>query len=110
MGTGGAVHEYRVEDVHLQDLIADQLWRALEAMFHQVVKISFEWDAVAREERPSSVGNTYDVDPQLVLFLQRLLLLSDLLQQMAAHGAGADDKEVQLLVRGEEEGIVDDVE
>ena len=79
-------------------------------MFHQVVKIPLEWNTIAGEERFASVGDADDVDAQLVLFFQCQLLLSDLLQQVAAHGTGSDDEEVQLLVWREEEGVVDDVE
>ena len=43
------------------------------------------------------------------MLLEVLILVADLLDELAAHGAHTTDDEVQLLILGEEEGVVEHV-
>ena len=70
----------------------------------------FQVDTLAAEECFRSVGNTYYVQLEPVLLHQFLALAVDLLDEASAHRSDTADEEVEHLVFGKEERVVDDVE
>ena len=107
---GRAVHEHGVEDVHADDLFLEALRVDLDAVLRQGVLPAGQVDAGAVEDGAGAAGDAHDVDLEAAVALERLLLLRDLGDQAAAHGADAADEQVELLVLGQEEIVVDDVE
>ena len=67
-------------------------------------------DAFAAEERFRSVGNTHHIQLETVLLHQLLALTLNLFDETSTYRADATDEEVEHLVFGKEERVVDDVE
>ena len=107
-GTGGTIDEDAVEDVHANDLVVKPLdvtlWRCCE-LFAEVLQI----DTFASEHRIVSACNTHDIELESEFALQLFLLLMNLLNEAATNGSNTTNEEVQHLVFGEEERVVDDV-
>ena len=110
VGACRAVHKHGVEDVHADNLVAQVLQRAAAALLMQHLAEVGQVDAASVEQRFLAVGNAHHVELQAVFAHQFLPLAVDLLYQAAAHRAYAADEEVQHLVFGQEEGVVDDVQ
>ena len=110
IGTGCAIHEDGVEDVHGDDAVAQDLRIAGLPLLLQLLAEIGQVDALATEERMRGIGNAHHVELEPVLLHQLLPLAVNLLDEAAAHGTNAADEEVEHLVFGEEERIVDDVE
>ena len=106
---GGAVHEYRVEDVHPDNLTLEALHIALAASLEGVAVVG-KVDTVAVKHGIVSAGNTHHVELESALVHQALALAANLLYEAAAHGTYTADEEVEHLVFGEEERVVYHVE
>lgn len=69
-----------------------------------------EVDAVTSEEHFGGVGDADDIDLKAALGEEGGLLDPDLVDEATADGADTGDEEVEDIVAGEEEGVVDGVE
>ena len=106
---GGTVYEYRVEDIHLHDLVTHVLRVGREACT-QGLLVVVEVDTVAIQHEVVHIRDTHHVQLQSARLHQELLLGADLLKQHAAHGTDTTDEEVQHLVFRQEERVVQHVE
>ena len=104
-----AVHEHRVEDVHLYNVIAQLAYTAWRTLLERCA-VACGVESLAVEDGIAAVGNTHDVQLQAVLLLQFLLLRCNLLDEAAAHCSNAADEEVQHLVLRQEERVVYDTQ
>ena len=69
-----------------------------------------EVDAGAVEDGARAAGDADDVDFEPARAHQLFALLGDLVDEAAAHSADAAEEEVEFLILGQEEAVMDDVE
>ena len=109
LAAGGAVHKDAVEDVHLHYLVAHPIGVGrLAGTQHLLVVVQV--DTLAVEHEVVHVADAHHVQLQPLGLHEHLLLGAQLLQEHAAHGADAADEEVEHLVFGEEERVVQHIE
>ena len=107
---GRTIHEHRVKDVHLQDLVAEMLRIAILPMQPKLLPVIIQVNALAQDACLLGIGNADNIQFQPILLHQLRALDANLLQQVATHRTDTRDKEVQHLILGKEEGIVDRVQ
>lgn len=107
---GRTVDKHRVEDVHTDYLVAQHAQRAVHALLLELFAVVLQIDAFAAEQGFRGIGDAHHVQLEAVLLHQFLALAVDLLDEASAYRADAADEEVEHLVFGKEERVVDDVE
>ena len=109
IGTGGTIHKYGIEYVHPDDLIMQYLnvagWGIL-----QLLAVCIQVNALTAEHSLAAACNTHHIQLEPALLHQFFALSAYLLQQTAAHGTHTTDKEVEHLILGQEERVMDYVE
>ena len=93
---GGTVYEYRIEDVHLHDGIAQFLFR--QRCIRQLFLIVGEVDTVTVEDVFLRRGDTHHVEFQSVALHQYLVLRANLFDEHATHRSDTADEEVEHLI------------
>ena len=69
-----------------------------------------EVDSFAVEDALRAARDTHDVELEVALPHQTLALTADLLDQLPADRTDAADEKIELLILGEEETVVDDIQ
>ena len=108
-GVGRHVHEDGVAQVAADNELGElrqRLGRGLGQLFGP----GGEVEAVFIHQTVAAVGNGHHAHLQTQLFEQVRLLPRQLLQQLAAHVAGAQDEQVHLLLGGLKKGLVQHVD
>ena len=106
---GSTVNEDRVEDIHLDDLLAHVLRVSGEACTQNLLVV-IEVDTIAIEYEVGDIRDTDHVQLQATRLHQELLLGANLLEQHATHGTDTADEDVEHLVFRQEERIVEHVQ
>ncbi|CDB12074.1 unknown [Bacteroides sp. CAG:633] len=108
-GTRRTVDEDGVEDIHSDNLVAQNAYSAFLTLCGEFFTEVGQVEPLAGKHRSAGIGDTYNIELQTVLLHQLLPLAVNLLYQAAAHGANAANEEVEYLIFREEERIVDNV-
>ena len=107
---GGAVHEHGVEDVHSDYFLLEFVGIDVLAGFQQTPPVPADVDSGAVEHGLGAAGYAHNVDLEVALLHQGFALPGNLLYELASHGAYSAEEDVELLILGEEEAVVDDVQ
>ena len=110
VGACRTIHEYGVEDIHSDYFVTDRLQVTILAFLLQLFTEISKIEAFATEHGFRSIDDTYDVQLQSVLHHQLLLLATNLFYQTTANRTDTADKEIQYLIFGQEEGVMDNVQ
>ena len=110
VSAGRTVYKYRIKDIHSDNLVADGLQAAVLALFQQFFTEVGEVETFTAEHCLGCINDAYYMEFQSVFHHQFLLLATNLFYQTAPYRTDTTDKEVQYLIFGEEERIVDYVQ
>ena len=104
------IDEYGIEDIHSDYFVTDGLQIAVLTFHLQFFTEISQVKSLTAEHCFRCIDDTYDMQFQSVLHHQFLLLATDLLYQATANRTNTTDKEVQYLIFGQEEGVMDNVQ
>ena len=108
--TGRTIHENRIKDVHLQDLVAEMLRIAVLTMQPKLFSVIIQVNALAQETCLLGIGDAHHIQLQAILLHQFRTLNANLIQEVATHRTDTSNEKIQHLVFGQEEGIVNRVQ
>ena len=107
---GRTIHEHRVKDVHLQDLVTEMLRIAILAMQAKLLPVIIQVNSFAQDTCFLGIRDADNIQFQPVLLHQFRALNANLLQQVTTHRTNTGNKKVQHFILRKEEGIVDRVQ
>ena len=110
IGAGRTVYKDGIKDVHSDNLVADGLQTTVFTLFQQFLTEIRKVETFTAEHCFGSINDTYHMEFQSVFHHEFLLLATNLFYEAAAYRTDTADKEVQYLIFGEEERVVNDIQ
>ena len=95
--TCGTVNEYRVEDIHLYNLVTHVLCVCWETRTQDLLVV-IEVDTITIQHKVIYIADTYDIQFQTTRLHEELLLCTDLFKQHTANSTDTTDKDIEDLV------------
>ena len=110
VGTRGAIHKHRIEDIHLNNLVLDVLGCCRHfGTCQERINIA-DVESTAVENALFRVSKTHNAQFERLFANQVVALLAYLVHQAHSHVAHASDKEVKHLSFRQEEAVVNHIQ
>ena len=104
-----AIHEHGIEYVHADDRFFHLLRSQVHTVLH-LFPVRIQIQSVTVEYSLDTSGDSDDVDLEIAVLHQFFLLAGNLFDKLASHGADTADEQVQFLIFGKEETVVNHIQ